>query len=136
MRSTLPGFRPLRQALCRSGPSARPVGAAWILSSGAGLSACLKGSALDVDSALRQPYGRQRDVKQVPTLTFSAIAEALTSSGIATGDEVDRVTAELDAFAARADTTISCPRIFQAFGSKARGRSVPTDPRARHSEGS
>ncbi|MBB6413966.1 methyltransferase domain-containing protein [Mesorhizobium sangaii] len=72
----------------------------------------------DVDSALTQPYGRQGDVKQVPMLTFSAIANALTSSGIATSDEVGRVTAELDAFAARPDTTMSCPRIFQAWGRK------------------
>jgi ubiquinone/menaquinone biosynthesis C-methylase UbiE len=72
----------------------------------------------DVDSDLAQPYGRHGDVKQVTTLTFTAIADALTASGIATSEEVARITAELDAFAARPDTTMSFPRIFQAWGRK------------------
>jgi|GEM_PF-6342947 len=35
---------------------------------------------------------------------------------VATADEVDGIRAELDAFAERADTILSCPRIFQAWG--------------------
>jgi ubiquinone/menaquinone biosynthesis C-methylase UbiE len=69
-----------------------------------------------VGSTLVQPFGRDNDVKQVPLLTFAAVADALMASGVATREEVARVTAELEAFAARPETTMSFPRIFQAWG--------------------
>jgi hypothetical protein len=47
---------------------------------------------------------------------MAAIAEAIATSGIASAEEVDHVTREIKAFAERSDTTISLPRIFQAWG--------------------
>jgi len=72
----------------------------------------------DVDSGLVQPFGRSGDVKQATLLTLAAIAEAVAASGMATTEEVGRVTGELASFAARPDTTMSFPRIFQAWGRK------------------
>jgi SAM-dependent methyltransferase len=72
----------------------------------------------EVDSCLTQPFGRSGDVKSIPSLTFAAIAEAVIASGLASAEEVARVGEELDAFAARQDTTLSLPRIFQAWGRK------------------
>ena len=72
----------------------------------------------DVGSSLVQPYGRTGEVKQIASLTFAAIADTLVASGLATSDEVTALAAELQAFAARPDTTLSLPRIFQAWGRK------------------
>ncbi|WP_164897905.1 MULTISPECIES: hypothetical protein [unclassified Mesorhizobium] len=47
---------------------------------------------------------------------MAAIAGAVAASGIATAEEVDHVTREIKSFADRSDTTISLPRIFQAWG--------------------
>jgi ubiquinone/menaquinone biosynthesis C-methylase UbiE len=69
-----------------------------------------------VDSALVQPYGRSGDVKQLQLLTFLAIRDALVESGMADAAEIAGIARELDAFAARADTTLGCPRIFQVWG--------------------
>ena len=65
-----------------------------------------------------QPFGRSGDVKQIASLTFAAIADALVASGIASAEEVSRIASELAAFAERPDTTMSLPRIFQAWGRK------------------
>jgi SAM-dependent methyltransferase len=73
---------------------------------------------VDVGSSLVQPYGRTGDVKQVASLTFAAIADAIVTSGLATADEVAKVAAELKAFTDRPDTTLSLPRIFQVWGRK------------------
>jgi ubiquinone/menaquinone biosynthesis C-methylase UbiE len=72
----------------------------------------------DVDSSLVQPYGRTGDVKRIASLTFAAISDSLVSSGVATAEEVAQISAELQDFAARPDTTLSLPRIFQAWGRK------------------
>ncbi|WP_292650503.1 methyltransferase domain-containing protein [Mesorhizobium sp.] len=69
-----------------------------------------------VDSGLVQPFGRSRDIKQTTSLTMAAIAGAVAASGIATAEEVDHLTREIKSFADRSDTTISLPRIFQAWG--------------------
>ena len=74
---------------------------------------------LDVGSSLAQPYGRSGDVKQIASLTFAAISDAVVASKLATAEEVAAIKAELQAFAARPDTTLSLPRIFQAWGRKA-----------------
>lgn len=72
----------------------------------------------DVDSSLVQPYGRGGEVKQISSLTFAAISDAIVASGLAAAEEVATLRAELEAFAARPDTTLALPRIFQAWGRK------------------
>ena len=68
--------------------------------------------------AIVQPFGRSGEIKQVASLTLAAVADALVASGVATADEEAAIAAELAAFAARPDTTLSLPRIFQAWGRK------------------
>ena len=72
----------------------------------------------DVDSALVQPYGRSGEVKLVSSLTFAAIGDAIVAAQLATAGEVAKLKAELQAFAARPDTTLALPRVFQAWGRK------------------
>lgn len=71
-----------------------------------------------VDSSLVQPQGRRGEVKEVTSMTLSAISDALVASGLTTTQEIADLKAELKAFAARPDTTVSLPRIFQAWGRK------------------
>lgn len=71
-----------------------------------------------IDGRLVQPYGRAGDIKQVAPLTLSAISETALASGIASADTLQQLTRELQAFVDRTDTTISFPRIFQAWGRK------------------
>ncbi|MEW9834994.1 methyltransferase domain-containing protein [Mesorhizobium marinum] len=71
-----------------------------------------------VGSSLVQPYGRSGDVKQISSLTFAAISDAVIASNLATAGEVAAIRMALQAFAARPDTTLSMPRIFQAWGNK------------------
>ena len=72
----------------------------------------------DVGASMVQPFGRSGDIKQVTSLTLAAISDALETSGVASADEVSRIAAEMAAFAERPDTTMSLPRIFQAWGRK------------------
>ena len=72
-----------------------------------------------VETSLVQPFGRSGDVKQIASLTFAAISDGLVAQGIASAEEVARVASELAAFAEQPDTTMSLPRIFQAWGRKA-----------------
>ncbi|WP_027525683.1 class I SAM-dependent methyltransferase [Bradyrhizobium sp. Ec3.3] len=72
----------------------------------------------DVHSSMVQPYGRNADVKRVPLLTFAAIRDALIRLGLASIEEIGGVTAELEAFLDRPDTTVGLPRIFHAWGRK------------------
>lgn len=69
-----------------------------------------------VDSTLVQPYGRSGDVKQVQFITFLAIRDALLESGLLGAEEIAEIARELHVFAARSETTLGCPRIFQAWG--------------------
>lgn len=71
---------------------------------------------VDVGASLVQPCGRRGAVKQISSLTFAAIGEAVVASGLATAADVTAIAAELQAFAARPDTTLALPRIFQAWG--------------------
>lgn len=73
-----------------------------------------------VDGSLVQPFGRSGDVKQVASLTFAAISDGLVAQGIASAEEVASVASELATFAEQPDTTMSFPRIFQAWGRKPR----------------
>jgi ubiquinone/menaquinone biosynthesis C-methylase UbiE len=70
----------------------------------------------DVGTRLVQPFGREGDAKQMAALTFTAIAGGLVAGGLADQAEVDQLARELDVFTARPDTTISMPRVFQAWG--------------------
>nr|AGD93230.1 hypothetical protein orf211 [uncultured bacterium] len=72
----------------------------------------------DVGSSLVQPYGRTDDVKEVTLMTLAAISDAVVASELATIKEMAELKAELHAFTARPDTTVSLPRIFQAWGRK------------------
>lgn len=71
-----------------------------------------------VDSSLIQPHGRSGEVKQISSLTFAAISDAVIASNLATSAEVAAIKTELQAFAARPDSTLALPRIFQAWGRK------------------
>jgi ubiquinone/menaquinone biosynthesis C-methylase UbiE len=73
----------------------------------------------DVEADLVQPFGRSGDIKRIWPLTLAAIADAIVAAGVATHGAVERVATDLAAFAARPDTTMSTPRIFQAWGRKA-----------------
>ena len=75
----------------------------------------------DVGSSLVQPYGRTDDIKEVTLMTLAAIGAAVVASELATAQEIAGLKAELQAFAARPDTTLSLPRIFQAWGRKPEG---------------
>lgn len=73
---------------------------------------------VDVDSSLVQPYGRTGDVNEVTLMTLAAISGAAVAAKLATTQEIASLEAELQAFAARPDTTLSLPRIFQTWGHK------------------
>ncbi|MFZ5677391.1 MAG: methyltransferase domain-containing protein [Pseudomonadota bacterium] len=71
-----------------------------------------------IETALIQPFGRQGGAKDILILTFEAIAEGLAAEQLAGGDEIATIARELKEFAARPDTIISMPRIFQAWARK------------------
>jgi len=71
-----------------------------------------------VETALIQPFARQGGAKDILILTFEAIAEGLVAEKLADADEIAEITRELKDFAARPDTIISMPRIFQAWARK------------------
>jgi len=69
-------------------------------------------------SALAQPFGRDGDVKQLAMLDFANIADSIVALGLLQRAEADALAGDVNAFAARADTTISLPRVFQVVGRK------------------
>jgi ubiquinone/menaquinone biosynthesis C-methylase UbiE len=73
----------------------------------------------DVETALIQPFARQGGAKDIAILTFEAIAEGLVAEKFADAREIAGITRELKDFAARPDTIISMPRIFQVWARKA-----------------
>ena len=72
----------------------------------------------DVQSSLVQPYGHSGEVKQISSLTLGAVSDAIVAANLATAEELASLKLELQAFAARPDTTLALPRIFQAWGRK------------------
>ena len=72
----------------------------------------------DVETTLVQPFSREGDAKDMALLTFEAIADGLVTEGMASREEITRLAEELKAFNRRADTIVSMPRIFQAWGRK------------------
>jgi ubiquinone/menaquinone biosynthesis C-methylase UbiE len=72
----------------------------------------------DVGTTLVQPFSREGDAKDIALLTFEAISDGLIAEGMASAEEITRLAEELKAFNRRADTIVSMPRIFQAWGRK------------------
>jgi hypothetical protein len=72
----------------------------------------------DVGTTVVQPFSRQGGAKEVATLTFAAIADGLEAEGLATVEDIARISQEMEDFNQRPDTIVSMPRIFQAWGRK------------------
>jgi ubiquinone/menaquinone biosynthesis C-methylase UbiE len=72
----------------------------------------------DVGTTVVQPFSRQGGAKDVAILTFAAIADGLKAEGLATAEDIDRISREMEDFNERSDTIVSMPRIFQAWGRK------------------
>jgi ubiquinone/menaquinone biosynthesis C-methylase UbiE len=65
-----------------------------------------------------QPSGTEGDVKLLSPLTMENIADAVIAEGLATSEEIDRIVAELYAYA-RTPGTLGCmPRIFEAWATQ------------------
>jgi ubiquinone/menaquinone biosynthesis C-methylase UbiE len=67
---------------------------------------------------LRQQAAAEGDVKELAVSTVEASAEAITAAGLATREEVDAALEDLTAFAARPDTVMGDPRIFQVWAAR------------------
>jgi len=66
-----------------------------------------------------QPSGTEGEVKLISPLTMENIADAVIAEGLATSEEIDRLVAELYAYA-RTPGTLGCmPRIFEAWATQA-----------------
>lgn len=65
-----------------------------------------------------QPSGLAREVKLVSPLTMENIADAVIAEGLATAEEIERVVAELYAFADAPGTLGSTPRIFESWATQ------------------
>ncbi len=72
----------------------------------------------EVGFSLVQPAGRTGDVKHIASLTLAAISDTVVALDLATPERLKAVETGLAAFAADPRTTISMPRIFQAWGRK------------------
>lgn len=70
----------------------------------------------DVGTTVVQPFSRQKGAKDVATLTFAAISDGLKAEGLASAEDIDRISREIEVFNANPDTVVSMPRIFQAWG--------------------
>lgn len=70
----------------------------------------------DVQVHVVQPVHLHGEGKSIAQLTLERIAPAVVNYGFATQQEVDATVAQLAAFAARPDTLVSLPRIFQVYG--------------------
>jgi hypothetical protein len=66
-----------------------------------------------------QPAGLDSDIKLLIPLTVENIAASVMEDGLATSAEMDRIIADLYAFARDPHTVMSIPRVIQAWGRKA-----------------
>lgn len=66
-----------------------------------------------------QPAGLAGDVKLLAPVTLENIATAVQAAGLATQEEVDRLSAELYEYAHDPSTVMSLPRVVQAWGLRA-----------------
>lgn len=64
------------------------------------------------------PAFHEGEGKQMARVTMEHIRESVLSAGLASGEEVDGILAELDDFASRPLTMISLPRVFQVWGKR------------------
>lgn len=72
----------------------------------------------DVGTTVVQPFSRQGGAKDVAALTFAAISDGLKAEGLASAEDIARISREIEDFNRRPDTIVSMPRIFQAWGRK------------------
>ncbi len=73
----------------------------------------------NVETTVVQPFSRRDGAKKVAILTFAAIADGLRSEGLASAEEIAKISRELEEFNRQPDVIVSMPRIFQAWGRKA-----------------
>jgi SAM-dependent methyltransferase len=69
-----------------------------------------------IEMQVAQPAALEGEAKLINPVTLEFIKEAVLSEGLAEEEEIDRVTAELYAFANDPDTVVSCPRVIQTWG--------------------
>ena len=81
---------------------------------GAGLS--------NVGLQIVQPVFSAGEAKFIHSITTQSIADALVTDHIVTREEIDILTAELDAFAHDPNTLVGFPRIFQLWGQRRSSR--------------
>jgi len=72
----------------------------------------------DIAMDVVQPAGISGEAKTIQTLTLAATRDAIVEAGLATGDKLDQIAAELEAFVARPGTVVSVARIVQTWGRK------------------
>lgn len=63
----------------------------------------------------RQAMATAGDVKDLAVSTVDASAGAIIAAGLATRQEIEAALADLTAFAARSDTLMGDPRLFQVW---------------------
>jgi 2-polyprenyl-3-methyl-5-hydroxy-6-metoxy-1,4-benzoquinol methylase len=78
----------------------------------------LQAGLAQVGVSLVQPVHREGEGKLLAQITLERIGGAVTAAGLTSSEEVAAILAELTTFAARADTIISLPRIFQVWGTR------------------
>jgi ubiquinone/menaquinone biosynthesis C-methylase UbiE len=73
----------------------------------------------NVATTLAHPFGRQGPAKEVMVMTLEAISGAVRAAGLVGEAELRSLITDASDFAARPDTTVGMPRVFQAWGMKA-----------------
>ncbi|MFN0191676.1 MAG: class I SAM-dependent methyltransferase [Aestuariivirga sp.] len=76
------------------------------------------GGFSSVRTGLVQPYGRSGPAKDAVIMSCHATSASVLAAELATEAELKSLLDEVDAYAARADTIIGMPRVFQAWGVK------------------
>lgn len=83
------------------------------------LPALLREAGFDgVEMHVVQPAGFVGDVKLIGPMTMESIVDPVVTEGLAERRELDRIIAELYAFARNPRTVLSLPRIVQVWGRK------------------
>jgi ubiquinone/menaquinone biosynthesis C-methylase UbiE len=72
----------------------------------------------NIQANIVQPSGLTREVKLISPLTMENIADAVIGEGLATAEEIERIVADLYAFADKPGTLGSTPRIFEAWATQ------------------
>jgi SAM-dependent methyltransferase len=72
----------------------------------------------EIGVSIAQPIGLEGEMKVISALTMENIADGVIGQGLASRDEVDRITRELYELAANPDTLAGTPRIVQTWGRK------------------